>query len=394
MKKKLDELLSILNDKREPWQTGIAMARELLLSNLNIIAQVPVETFKEEKRAGILMERFLASRIPEPNLDEVDNVAGVIQGKSSEKKILLFAHMDHQPDMTIDPNIMMSKDRVTGRGVPEDNMALATLITLPDILARMELEFASDIILLACTRSHGRGDLEGIRHFLDQYADDIHYGINLIGIPLGTIDYFSLARVRCDINCLIDREAEPAWSKFINTSAILAINEVINQISSILLPKQPKTTINIGIITGGERYSTVSTHAGIKLEVLSQEDDLMDSVIEEIHDRCIDVGAKNDVLITTDFFSRHQAAGLTYSHPLVKTGGSIIDMLGYRPNVSYNNSEIAIPLSRGIPTISLGVTTGAMSGKKSGHVNLAPLPSGILQIIMLLYAIDQGYCDG
>jgi hypothetical protein len=35
-----------------------------------------------------------------------------------------------------------------------------------------------------------------------------------------------------------------------------------------------------------------------------------------------------------------------------------------------------------------------MSGKKRGHVNLPPLANGLLQIVMLLHAIDHGYCDG
>ena len=305
MTKKIEQLTGELADKRDGWLEGISLSRELLLSNLNIISQVPVETFREEKRATILQERFLASHVPEPSADDVDNVSGIIQGRNSERRILIFAHMDHQPEMAIDENIVISRDRVTGRGVPEDDLALASLITLPDILSRLDLKLSSDVILLASTRSHGRGDLEGIRHFLDQYPDDIGLAINLIGIPLGTVDYFSLAKVRCDINSQTEEEPEPAWSKGINTSAILAINAVINEISSILLPKQPKTTINIGMISGGERYSIISTNAEIKLEVLSQDDELMETIIEEIHDRCIDVSAKYDVLITTDFFGRH-----------------------------------------------------------------------------------------
>jgi hypothetical protein len=78
----------------------------------------------------------------------------------------------------------------------------------------------------------------------------------------------------------------------------------------------------------------------------------------------------------------------------VKAAVSVIDFLGYRPIMAYNNSGLAIPLSRNIPAVSLGLTTGSFSASRRGHVDLAPIPEGILQLIMLLYAIDRGHCDG
>ena len=130
------------------------------------------------------------------------------------------------------------------------------------------------------------------------------------------------------------------------------------------------------------------------IEVLSEDDRYTEQVMEEIHDRCMDVSAKYDVMVTTDFFGRRHAAGLSYSHPLVKSAVSVIDFLGYRPIMAYNNSGLAIPLSGSIPAVSLGLTTGAFTTRTRGHVDIGPMPAGILQLIMLLYAIDRGYCDG
>ena len=131
-----------------------------------MVTQEPAETFREERRSNLLVERYMASGIPEPSTDEVHNVIGTLHGKRGDRTILVFANMDHQPDMAVDPNVTITTDRVLGRGVPEDNYALSVLITLPDLLNRLGLTFNSDVVLLATTRSHGRGDLEGIRYFL------------------------------------------------------------------------------------------------------------------------------------------------------------------------------------------------------------------------------------
>ena len=392
--KDVANLIDSLNSKKDQWLEAITATREMVLSNLTMISQVAAETFHEEKRSAMLLERYISSGISEPTTDSVHNAIGTIPGEGkSDRRILIFTNMDQQSAKNADSNITIMEDSIQGRGVAEDTLALATLLTIPDVINRIEMKLKSEIVLLSTTRSHGRGDLGGIRHFMKQHHESVDFAINLVGTPLATVDYFSFSRVRCDITCTIDEDPESPWAKFTNTSAILAMNEIINKLSSIPLPRQPKTLINIGMISGGERYSTISTHAEVGLEVLSEDDDMMEQTIDEIHDRCIDIGAKYDVRVKTDFFGRQKAAGLTYSHPLIKSAVNIIASLGYRPIMAYNNSGLAVPLSYSIPAVCLGITTSESSAGLRRAVDIGPIPTGILQVIMLLYAIDRGYCD-
>jgi hypothetical protein len=84
---------------------------------------------------------------------------------------------------------------------------------------------------------------------------------------------------------------------------------------------------------------------------------------------------------------------MNYSHPLVKSATSIVEDLGYHPVMEYSTSEISIPLAREIPSLHIGVTTGKRRNSPKSYIDLEPLPKGILQIVMLLYAMDRGYCD-
>jgi acetylornithine deacetylase/succinyl-diaminopimelate desuccinylase-like protein len=390
-----DTILDHLKAKveRDKWLDTITSTRELILSNLAMLSEVPAQTMREQDRASLILDRYICTTSIEPTTDKTHNVIGKLRGKRNGRRILLFTHMDHQFGASVDQNVTITEDRAYGAGIAEDTTALAVLITMPDIIDRLGLEFAGDIILLATTRSHGRGDFGGIRHFMDENEEDIDFAVNMESVPLGKINYTSLSRVRCDISCRIDAPQNSPWGKITNTSAIMISNEVINSLAGIRLPRQPKTYINIGMISGGERYSTVSTRASVHLEVLSEDDDIMDHIVEEIHDRCIDVGAKHGVDISVDFFGRHHAAGLTYSHPLVKSAVEIIDHLGHRPIVEYSNSEVTVPLAHSVPSVNLGLTTGMEWSGSQSFVDLPALPSGILQVIMLLQAIDQGHCD-
>ena len=70
MKKKGDEFLLTLKDEKSQWIDAINSTREMVLSNLAMIAQVPAVPFEEERRSALLMERFMACEIQEPQSDE------------------------------------------------------------------------------------------------------------------------------------------------------------------------------------------------------------------------------------------------------------------------------------------------------------------------------------
>ena len=392
-KRRSRQLVKELMPFEKKWGELIEHARQMVLSNLALLAEVPAQTFHERDRAALILDRYAATPLHEPRVDEMENVIGTLRGTKGDHRILVFAHMDHQFPATVNQNTTITQDRAIGMGVAEDTLAAAVLITLPDIMDGLGFSFENDIVLVATTRSHGRGDFAGIRHFMEENHKHIDYSVNLDGLSLGKINYFALSRVRCDIGCEINAAQSSPWGKITNASAIMIMNEVINNIYNIPVPRQPKTVLNIGMITGGERYSTVSTRASLRLEVLSENDDIMENIIEEIHDRCVDVGAKYGVEVTSEFFGRHVGGGLSYSHPLVKSTAAIVRHLGYQPVIEYSNAELAVPIAYDVPSVNIGITTGMIAGRTQGYVDIPPVPIGVLQLIMLLYAIDRGFCD-
>ncbi len=386
----------VAQDKLDPieqkaaWQAGIVKSRELLLGNLALVSEYPAQTFHEKDRAEFVLSRYANIGSVDPKTDPMHNAIGLISGKTGKHNILICTHMDNQFSLNIDQGITVSADRIHGAGVADDNLGLAVLMTLPDIFKNLDFEFENNVILLGTTRYHGRGDFEGIRTFLKEYPEKIEVLVNLTGLSLGALDYFSLSRVRCDIHCeLQDPELESSWSGMSESNAILVANEVINSLNSIPLPKKPKTILNIGMISGGERYSTVSRDAHLNLEILSEENSLMDHLCEQIVDNCTDIAAKNGANISCDFFGRHKASGLSSSHPLIKCAMETIKELGYKPRTEYANSQITVSLAQGIPSISIGMTEGTGGSSNRSFIELAPLEQGLLQLITLINRIDK-----
>ena len=385
----MDKIIKKLTKPQKNWLEKIHATREMLLGNLSMTAEIPAPTFHEKDRAEFILSRYAETGILEPRTDKLHNAIGKIEG-ASNRNIVVCTHMDNAFDSSIDQNIAITEDCVYGPGVADDNISIAALLTLPDILKRIGLTFNNNIILLATTRYHGRGDFEGMRSFVKNCGDNIDAVINLKGINFGTLNYFTLSRVRCDIKCEInDDNREGTWLKMSGGSAILTINEIIESLYQIPLPRKPKTLLNVGMISGGERYSTVSREASINLEVLSEDDKIMDQLIEDINIRCVDIGAKHGARVTADFFGRHNASSLSSGHNLVKNALDIIKILGADPAMEYSNSQITVSLAEDIPSVNLGLTTGRGGSSNKSFIDIAPLDLGLLQLVMLLQAVDR-----
>lgn len=370
------------------WLSGIQSAQEMILSNLAMIAQTPAPTFEEDARAEFLMTRFVELGLNDVRTDDMFNTYGFLNDEDQDAEtVLIFTHMDNTFPGTIDQNVTLTKDRAYGAGVIDDNIALATLLTLPDIFSILDFKPSARILLLATSHFHGRGDYAGIRHFMKTMPKNLRIAraLNIVGLELGAVNYIAQSRVRGDI--VISTENIPQ-KKLLDNSAILVANHIMDDLFSIPLPHKPKTTFNIGMISGGERYSTSSREAHINFEALSDDDAMMESLIEQIHNHCMDNGAKHAADVKAHFFGRHRSAALTSSHPFVRATLSVINELGINPKMSYTNTEIAVTLAENIPSISIGLTYGEGGNTAKSYALLEPLYTGILQLLLIINSMN------
>jgi hypothetical protein len=371
----------------------IQSCRDLVLGNLLMIGQIPAETFSEQNRVDFVLQRFNEFENVNAYKDDGSNAVGILKGKTSQRKIAVTASLDTRFGDNVEHDIRVSVDSATGPGVANNSLGAAALISLPEVLQRLGMELDADILFVGTTRSLGRGDVGGMREFFQKYPFDIDFCVNLTGTTLGRVDHFCQSTVRGEITCTLDSPEEFSHSGFGEHNAILILNELINSLLDIPIAGRPKTSLNIGIIRGGESYSSPCPKASMKLYVRSEEDCQTEKLMERIQECCEDIGSKNQAQMDVHFFGRQRAAGLRYGHPLVQTATQITKQLGYKPVVAPSNTQIAVPLSMGIPSLTVGISTGRRSTLPDGRVDLEPIPQGLLQVITLLNSIDKGECD-
>ena len=147
--------------------------REVLFANIVMAAELPAPTGKEERLTDFLCHRFTECGLDNISLDEAGNAAGVLSGDSMQRNILVAAHTDKVWKETEDHTVSVDAGAMSGRGIADNSLGVAVLATLPLALGLLGISLKSNLILLGTTRSFGRGNLEGIRFFLDNTEREI-----------------------------------------------------------------------------------------------------------------------------------------------------------------------------------------------------------------------------
>ncbi|MEX0770235.1 MAG: M20/M25/M40 family metallo-hydrolase [Balneolaceae bacterium] len=383
--------IETLYEQLPGFQKKLKEQSEILLANLVMIGELPAPTFNEDERIQFLMDRFTESGITDCSTDEAGNGIGVINGSEGEQSILINAHADTVFSEKVDHTMHVNKDSIIGPGVADNSLGLAILASFPTILKSLDIELADNLILLGGVKSLGRGDLEGIRFFLDNNSFNISTALCLEGVELGRLSYSSIGMLRGEIRCLVPETYD--WSRFGEASAIQTLNEVINKINDIRMPKRPRTSIVMGSIEGGSSFNTTALEATLQFEVRSESAEVVDEVGHRIEEIGIEVSSNMGDEVEVDIFARRKPGGIPFAHPLNKCARNIMESLELEPRLAPSISELSALIDEGIPALTLGITTGDNLHKTKESIKIEPVYKGITQILGILLAIDGGYCD-
>ena len=364
--------------------------RERLLANLVMIGQTPAPTGDEAQRVQLMLDRFDEARLPEVEVDEFGNAVGTLPGTRGDRTIAVVAHLDSIFPATVDHNVRVERETIVGPGVGDNAVGAAVVSMLPTILESLGIRLAANLVLLGSTRSMGRGNHEGIRLHLDKSARQLDFGIVVEGMQLGRLNYFSIGALRGDIVCDVPAERAGAFGA---ESALVAMNQISNGIMAIGVPNQPATRIRLGKIRAGVGYDTNPDHAVLGIEVISNSDEILARIRQDIEDVVAEMSAHHAVEARTDFFFSRPAVGIPFSHPLVRAVVNVMRELDIEPDQTHEPSELAEFISREIPAVTLGVTRGLRGLNQPDHVMIEPILKGVAQLLGVILAIDEGACD-
>lgn len=371
----------------------IKSIKEWVIANIVLIGQTPAPTFHEAARTEIFLERLLDAQVDQCATDDFNNAIGIIRGESGTEKppIFLVANLDTTFGAEIDHNYIIRKNTISGPGIIDNSVSAGVLASLPVIVRHLELSFQSDIVLAGVIQSIGNGNLKGIRHLLNNWKGPVRGGVIMEGEKLGRLNYYAEGIIRGEIHCNISTADQ--WAYKYKPNAILILNEVINEILAMELPRRPRSRVILGKISGGFKHGLIAYDANLGFEIQSDSDEMVKRMFSEVEDIVEGISHEHSVELKLDVITTLNAATLKYRHPLVKSAVAVMERLGLKAISESSESELSIFLSKQIPAVTLGITTGKNAHLENASIKIDPMFIGIAQVLGVLAAIDNGVCD-
>ena len=369
----------------------VASVRDVMLANAVMIGEIPSPTFKEEHRIAFLRDRFTEAGLEKISIDEMSNAVAVIPGKSGKQKILVSANADSYIQANVDHAMTVTSDRIIGPGICDNAVGLAAIATLPLLIDRLGIQLEHDLVLMAETRSLGEGNLAGLRFFLDNTKFPIRTGVVVRGVHLGRLSYSSLGMFRGEIT--VEAPERRDWKDFGSGGAVAIMNRIVTRMMEIPLPSQPKTTVILGSMHGGNAYNTEATRANLRFEVRSEEPGRIPLIAQIIQDIVDEADFETDANVKLSMVARRRMGGVAYGHPLVKTVKEIVEQLEVKPKIAPSTGQLSAFVDKGIPALTVGLTKGSGVHEMSESAQIEPMFAGLTQLVALLIAIDKGICD-
>lgn len=373
-----DEILSCRDALKE--------LREILFANVVMAGEIPSPTGREGRLTRFLSDRFTESGLDNISEDEAGNVAGILSGKVGSRNILVAAHLDKIWSESDDHTVSVGVGEMSGRGLADNGLGVAALASLPLVLRALEIELDSNLILLGTSRSFGRGDLRGMRFFLENSDRPIASALCIEGIDLGRLSYSSLGMARGEITVDLQGVSESPDEDAAGGIAKLA--QCAAALIEINRRECPETGIRIGAIAAGSGFSVPPRTGSLRFEIRSEDASRVAAVEAEIVALIDDLSDGGSAGLEVEIIARRKPGNLGAKHPLVTSAGKVLESLGIETHEKPSVSELAALLDKNIPALTLGITKGEHRHSPRETIRLEPIFDGLAQVVAMVQYMD------
>jgi tripeptide aminopeptidase len=356
------------------------------------IQQIPAPPFGEAQRGAFLRERFLIEGLQDVSIDDTGNVFARIPGQGQNRPVVVSAHLDTVFPYGTDLQVQREADKVFGPGIGDNSLGLAGLFGLLWALRYREglPALPGDVWLVANVGEEGLGDLRGMRAVVDRFGESVCAYLILEGMALGQIYYRGLGVQRYRLTT--NTAGGHSWVDYGKPSAIHELGNLIGRLTALPVPAQPRSSLNVGVIAGGTSVNTIAAEAHLELDLRSENGAALSQLVRQV-EGLVNAANRSDVAVTLELIGRRPAGKLSSSHPLVRLAKRCLQAQGIQPILTIGSTDANVPLSRGLPAICVGLSTGYGAHTVNEYINVGPLFQGLAQMVALVDGIFQELCN-
>jgi tripeptide aminopeptidase len=348
------------------------------------IQQIPAPTFYEVQRAAFLHEQFSAEGLQDVETDHLSNVYARLPGKGDKPPLVISAHSDTVFPHKTDLSIRRENGTIHGPGLGDNSLGVAGLFGVLWGLKERQVELPGDLWLVANVGEEGLGDLCGMRAVVERFRSDPLAYLVLEGMALGQVFHHGLEVQRYRIT--VDTPGGHSWVDYGRPSAIHILSQLVVKITHLELPRSPRTTLNVGVISGGTSINTVAAHAWLELDLRSEDGQVLQTLVKKV-EGILKKANQDEVRVTSELIGKRPSGWIPLQHPLVRLALKSLKAQGLQGRCNAGSTDANIPLSQGLPAICVGLTSGGGAHTTGEFIQIEPLEKGLAHVLMLVEGI-------
>jgi len=325
--------------------------------------EIPAPPFKEQERGRYFAARFNELGLDDVHTDSEGNVIGFYRGEREQPLIVLSAHLDTVFPEGTDVKVRHVGSRLCAPGIADNCAGLAAMIALIQALNAGQVKLRGTLAFVATVGEEGEGNLRGVRHLFSEgkLAKKVSSFISFDGTGVDFITHQALGSRRYRIR--LEGPGGHSWGDFGVVNPVHALGRAAARLADYHAPVDPRTTYNIGRIEGGESVNVIPQAASMDVDLRSSsevelsrlEDYLLTALNRAVIDENVMRAAAGKKLKADVQMIGNRPSGETPRESyLVRTAMEASRVLGITPILNRASTDSNIPISLGIPAITIG----------------------------------------
>lgn len=362
-KPQLDQMKKLIaGSKFKAAAASLAKDYDRIIQDVITLTEIPAPPFKEKARATAFMEMLRAHGLSDVEMDDEGNVMGLRKGTGGGPLLVVTAHLDTVFPEGTNVKVRREGDRLYAPGVGDDTCSLPVVLAFIRALDAAKIATKSDILFMGNVGEEGPGDLRGVRHLFTKgkYKDRIKQFIS-----------FEPGRARVTNGGVGSKRYKVVFKgpgghslgDFGIVNPAYAMANAISAFGKMQVPAKPRTVFNVGIVEGGTSVNSIPFEVAMTVDMRSEgaaelkaEEDYYLSVLPKAVDE--ENAARSTAKGKISFDNKlvgDRPVGLTpIDSDIVQTAAASMAAAGVTPRFGPGSTDSNMPMSLGIPAITLG----------------------------------------
>jgi acetylornithine deacetylase/succinyl-diaminopimelate desuccinylase-like protein len=332
------------------------------LAQQKSICEIPAPPFHEQARGAEFKRRLEAMGLT-ARVDAVGNVIAERAGRSKGPTVVLSGHLDTVFPEGTDVHVKDTNGRMAGPGIGDNCRGLAVVLAVARAYQRFNPAHEGRIIFVGNVGEEGQGNLRGMRHLFErELKGQIDYVVAIDGSGL---NFVSRAVGSNRYRVTFKGPGGHSYGAFGIPNPIHALGRAIASISDLSVPSNPKTTFNVGVISGGTSVNSIPFEASMDVDMRSESVESLravDQAVRHALQQALDAenarwpgerAARARLTMVIDTIGIRPTGAQSDTARIVQVAMQSARSLGFSASAGASSTDANIPISLGIPGISM-----------------------------------------